>query len=67
MPRRSLNRLYKDEFSNYSLATFQNDLIAGGLLIGALGGVPYQISGAKVVTSVVLIVLVNRYGLEVGP
>ncbi|MBI5352099.1 MAG: SulP family inorganic anion transporter [Chloroflexi bacterium] len=96
MPRRSLTRLYKDEFSNYSLATFQKDLIAGlsvaavalplalafgvgsgagaaaglitsivgGLLIGALGGAPYQISGAKAVTSVVLIVLVNRYGLE---
>jgi SulP family sulfate permease len=96
MPRRSLARLYKDEFTGYSLAKFQLDLIAGlsvaavalplalafgvgsgagaaaglitsivgGLLIGALGGAPYQISGAKAVTSVVLIVLVNRYGLE---
>lgn len=96
MPRRSLTRLYQDEFSDYSLATFQKDFIAGlsvaamalplalafgvasgagaaaglitsiigGLLIGALGGAPYQISGAKAVTSVVLIVLVNRYGLE---
>ncbi|MBI5963035.1 MAG: SulP family inorganic anion transporter [Chloroflexi bacterium] len=96
MPRRSLARLYKDEFSGYSLVSFQKDLIAGlsvaavalplalafgvasgagaaaglitsiigGLLIGALGGAPYQISGAKAVTSVVLIVLVNRYGLE---
>ncbi len=96
MPRRSLARLYQDEFSNYSLASFQKDLIAGlsvaavalplalafgvgsgagaaaglitsiigGLVIGALGGAPYQISGAKAVTSVVLIVLVNRYGLE---
>ena len=96
MPRRSLARLYKDEFSGYSFAKFQKDLIAGlsvaavalplalafgvgsgagaaaglitsiigGLVIGALGGAPYQISGAKAVTSVVLIVLVNRYGLE---
>jgi len=96
MPRRSLARLYRDEFSGYSLAKFQQDFIAGlavaavalplalafgvasgagaaaglitsivgGLLIGALGGAPYQISGAKAVTSVVLIVLVNRYGLE---
>ena len=96
MPRRSLARLYRDEFSSYSLAKFQQDLIAGlsvaavalplalafgvasgagaaaglitsivgGLLIGMLGGAPYQISGAKAVTSVVLIVLVNRYGLE---
>lgn len=29
MPRRSLARLYKDEFSNYSLARFQQDLLAG--------------------------------------
>jgi len=29
MPRRSLARLYKDEFSNYSLAKFQQDLLAG--------------------------------------
>ncbi|MFN8381074.1 MAG: SulP family inorganic anion transporter [Anaerolineales bacterium] len=96
MPRRSLARLYKDEFSGYSFASFQKDLIAGlsvaavalplalafgtgsgagaaaglitsivgGFVIGALGGAPYQISGAKAVTSVVLIVLVNRYGLE---
>ncbi len=96
MPRRSLTRLYKDEFSGYSLVKFQQDFIAGlsvaavalplalafgvgsgagaaaglitsivgGIVIGALGGAPYQISGAKAVTSVVLIVLVTRYGLE---
>jgi len=29
MPRRSLTRLYKDEFSNYSPAKFQQDLLAG--------------------------------------
>jgi len=29
MPRRSLARLYKDEFSSYSLARFQQDLLAG--------------------------------------
>ena len=96
MPRRSLARLYKDEFSNYSLASFQKDFIAGltvaafalplalafgtasgvsaaaglittivgGIIIGALAGAPYQISGAKAATSAVLIVLLNRYGLE---
>jgi sulfate permease, SulP family len=29
MPRRSLARLYKDEFTGYSLARFQKDLLAG--------------------------------------
>ena len=29
MPRRSLTRLYKDEFSGYSLAKFQQDALAG--------------------------------------
>ncbi|NWF63451.1 MAG: SulP family inorganic anion transporter [Chloroflexi bacterium] len=29
MPRRSLTRLYKDEFSTYSMAKFQQDLLAG--------------------------------------
>jgi len=29
MPRRSLTRLYKDEFSGYSLARFQQDTLAG--------------------------------------
>ena len=29
MPRRSLARLYKDEFSDYSPAKFQQDLLAG--------------------------------------
>lgn len=29
MPRRSLTRLYKDEFSGYSLVKFQQDLLAG--------------------------------------
>jgi SulP family sulfate permease len=29
MPRRSLARLYKDEFSGYSLVKFQQDLLAG--------------------------------------
>ena len=29
MPRRSLTRLYKDEFTGYSLAKFQKDLLAG--------------------------------------
>lgn len=96
MPRRSLTRLYKDEFSNYSPAKFQQDLLAGltvaavalplalafgvasgataaaglvtailaGFLIGALSGAPYQISGPTGAMSAVLVVLVQRYGLE---
>ncbi|MFN8412742.1 MAG: SulP family inorganic anion transporter [Anaerolineales bacterium] len=96
MPRRSLVRLYRDEFTHYSLAKFWQDLyagfnvalvalplalafgvasgasagaglitsIVGGIIIGLLAGAPYQISGAKAVTSVVLIVLVTQYGLE---
>jgi sulfate permease, SulP family len=96
MPRRSLTRLYKDEFSGYSLAKFQQDLLAGltvaavalplalafgvasgasaaaglvtailaGFLMGALTGAPFQISGPTGAMSAVLIVLVQRYGLE---
>lgn len=96
MPRRSLARLYQDEFTNYSLAKFQQDLLAGftvaavalplalafgvasgataaaglvtailaGIIIGLLGGAPYQISGPTGAMSAVLIVLVSRYGLE---
>lgn len=96
MPRRSLTRLYKDEFSGYSITKFRNDLLAGlnvalvalplalafgaasgasaaaglvtsivgGIVIGLLSGAPYQMTGAKAVISVVLIVLVNQYGLE---
>jgi SulP family sulfate permease len=96
MPRRSLTRLYKDEFSGYSLAKFQQDLLAGltvaavalplalafgvasgasaaagmvtailaGLIMGALTGAPFQISGPTGAMSAVLIVLVQRYGLE---
>ncbi|MBL8091405.1 MAG: SulP family inorganic anion transporter [Anaerolineales bacterium] len=96
MPRRSLAHLYQDEFTNYSLAKFQQDLLAGftvaavalplalafgvasgataaaglvtailaGIIIGLLGGAPYQISGPTGAMSAVLIVLVNRYGLE---
>ncbi|MBK9926066.1 MAG: SulP family inorganic anion transporter [Anaerolineales bacterium] len=96
MPRRSLARLYKDEFSNYSLAKFQQDLLAGltvaavalplalafgvasgasaaaglvtailaGFIMGALTGAPFQISGPTGAMSAVLIVLVQRYGLE---
>src|SRR5688572_1773687 len=96
MPRRSLARLYRDEFTGYSLAKFQQDLLAGltvaavalplalafgvasgataaaglvtailaGLIMGALGGAPYQISGPTGAMSAVLIVLAARYGLE---
>ena len=96
MPRRSLVRLYQDEFRGYSLAKFQQDLFAGltvaavalplalafgvasgasaaaglvtailaGIIMGLLGGAPYQISGPTGAMSAVLIVLVQRYGLE---
>jgi SulP family sulfate permease len=96
MPRRSLARLYKDEFSGYSLPKFQQDLLAGltvaavalplalafgvssgasaaaglvtailaGFIMGALTGAPFQISGPTGAMSAVLIVLVQRYGLE---
>lgn len=96
MPRRSLARLYKDEFSDYSLSKFQQDLLAGltvaavalplalafgvaagasaaaglvtailaGFIMGALTGAPFQISGPTGAMSAVLIVLVQRYGLE---
>jgi SulP family sulfate permease len=96
MPRRSLARLYRDEFGGYSLSKFQQDLLAGltvaavalplalafgvasgataaaglvtailaGFVIGALSGAPYQISGPTGAMSAVLIVLVQRYGLQ---
>jgi len=96
MSRRSLARLYKDEFTGYSLARFQQDLLAGltvaavalplalafgvssgasaaaglvtailaGIIMGLLTGAPFQISGPTGAMSAVLIVLVQRYGLE---
>jgi SulP family sulfate permease len=96
MPRRSLKKLYQDEFKNYNLSKFQQDLFAGltvsavalplalafgvssgasasaglvtaiiaGIVIGALSGAPYQISGPTGAMSAVLLVLVQRYGLE---
>src|SRR5215213_3557262 len=63
MPRRNLARLYRDEFTGYSLAKFQQDLLAG-LIMGLLTGAPFQISGPTGAMSAVLIVLVSRYGLE---
>lgn len=38
--------------------------IIGGLIIGLLSGAPYQISGPTGAMSAVLIVLVQRYGME---
>src|SRR5919106_1230104 len=96
MPRRSLKRLYLDEFTGYNLAKFRQDFLAGltvaavalplalafgvasgaaaaaglvtavvaGLVIGGLSGAPYQISGPTGAMSAVLIVLVEKYGLE---
>lgn len=96
MPRRSLARLYRDEFSGYNFNKFQQDLLAGltvaavalplalafgvasgasaaaglvtailaGFAIGALSGAPYQIAGPTGAMSAVLIVLVQKYGLQ---
>lgn len=96
MPRRSLKRLYIDEFQNYSLFKFQQDVLAGltvaavalplalafgvasgstaaaglvtaviaGVVIGLLSGAPYQISGPTGAMSAVLILLVQKYGLQ---
>ena len=96
MPRRSLKRLYQDEFRGYTFARFQQDLLAGltvsavarplalafgvasgataaaglvtaiiaGFIIGGLSGAPYQISGPTGAMSAVLIVLVQKYGLQ---
>ncbi len=38
--------------------------VLAGIIIGVLGGSPYQISGPTGAMSAVLIVLVSRYGLE---
>jgi SulP family sulfate permease len=91
-----LKQLYVDEFTGYTAAKFQQDLLAGltvaavalplalafgvasgasaaagmvtaiisGLVIGALSGAPYQISGPTGAMSAVLIVLVQKYGLQ---
>jgi SulP family sulfate permease len=96
MPRRSLKRLYLDEFAGYSSAKFRQDFLAGltvaavalplalafgvasgaaaaaglvtavlaGLIIGGLSGAPYQISWPTGAMSAVLILLVEKYGLE---
>ena len=96
MPRRSLARLYRDEFSGYTFKKFQQDLLAGltvaavalplalafgvasgstaaagivtaviaGFVIGALSGAPYQISGPTGAMSAVLVMLVQKYGLQ---
>ena len=96
MPRRSLARLYRDEFSGYTFNKFQQDLLAGltvaavalplalafgvasgataaagmvtailaGFAIGALSGAPYQVSGPTGAMSAVLIVLVQKYGMQ---
>lgn len=96
MPRRSLKRLYLDEFTGYNWAKFRQDLLAGltvaavalplalafgvasgaaaaaglvtavvaGFVTGALSGAPYQISGPTGAMSAVLILLVQKYGLQ---
>ncbi len=96
MPRRSLLRLYRDEFRGYDRRTFQQDLLAGltvaavalplalafgvasgatpaaglvtavlsGLVIGALSGAPYQISGPTGAMSAILITLSHQYGIS---
>jgi SulP family sulfate permease len=96
MPRRSLKKLYLDEFTGYTASKFQQDVLAGltvaavalplalafgvasgasasaglitailaGLVMGMLSGAPYQISGPTGAMSAVLIVMVQKYGLD---
>jgi SulP family sulfate permease len=96
MMRRSLKRLYLDEFTGYNWNKVRQDLLAGltvaavalplalafgvasgaaaaaglvtavvaGLVIGGLSGAPYQISGPTGAMSAVLILLVQKYGLQ---
>ena len=96
MSHKRLSQLLKNEFHDYTLTKFQQDLLAGltvaavalplalafgvasgasaaaglvtaviaGLLIGGLSGAPYQISGPTGAMSAVLIVLVQKFGLE---
>ncbi len=76
MPRRNLVQLYRDEFTGYTADRFRQDLLAGltvaaglvtaiiaGLVIGALSGAPYQISGPTGAMSAALIILAQKYGL----
>lgn len=96
MSHKRFSQLLKNEFRDYTLTKFQQDLLAGltvaavalplalafgvasgasaaaglvtaviaGLLIGGLSGAPYQISGPTGAMSAVLIVLVQKFGLE---
>jgi SulP family sulfate permease len=96
MSHKRFSQLLKNEFRDYTLTKFQQDLLAGltvaavalplalafgvasgasaaaglvtaviaGLLIGSLSGAPYQISGPTGAMSAVLIVLVQKFGLE---
>src|SRR5258708_36082777 len=50
--------------SGATAAAGQVTAILAGLIMGAFGGAPYQISGPTGAMSAVLIVLVARYGLE---
>ncbi len=69
MPRRSLARLYKDEFSTYSLARFQQDLLAGltvaavalplALAFGVASGAT---AAAGLVTAILAGVLIGMLG-----
>src|SRR5688500_19660320 len=69
MPRRSLARLYKDEFTGYSLAKFRADLIAGltvaavalplALAFGVASGAT---AAAGLVTAIVAGILLGALG-----
>jgi sulfate permease, SulP family len=56
MPRRSLARLYKDEFTGYSLAKFQQDLLAG-LTVAAVALAFGFASGASAAAGLVTAIL----------
>ena len=49
MPRRSLARLYKDEFTGYSLAKFQHDLLAGLTVVEAARVVVFVVNSCLVI------------------
>src|SRR5512133_3116787 len=69
MPRRSLARLYRDEFANYSSAKFQQDLLAGinvaavalplALAFGVASGAT---AAAGLVTAIIAGILIGALG-----
>src|SRR5215210_6389270 len=77
MKKPAIVELWQREFKGYNCSHLRSDLLAGltvaavglitaivsGLVIGALSGAPYQISGPTGAMAAVLIVIVQKYGL----